>query len=269
MMWFWTLDLGLAGETAAPLVQTVEVLAGSFRMGCARGSEQCFQYEKPKHGASLSKDLIVMATEVSQGLYEAVVGQEPWVDNASCRMLGGISNSEQLPAICVSWRDAVDFANALSLRHGLEACYTIEDDEIRWSDPNCTGWRLPTEAEWEYAARGGKRKTFSGSMFADDVAWTRHNSQGQIQPVGLKAPNSLGLYDMSGNVWEWCWDWLGPYPNTAVTDPVGPFAGTFKVRRGGSWTESEQSARISERSGSELDYLSDHVGIRLVRLKTP
>ena len=235
-------------------------------MGCARGSGQCWRYEKPRHSVTLTRPIQVMTTEVSQSLYAAVTGQEPWLDDEACTMWGETPSNDALPAVCISWLDAVAFANALSIQLGLEPCYVIQNGtEVEWNNPMCTGWRLPSEAEWEYAAQAGQKYLHSGAKDPTTVSWTKENSDNRLQPLGTKPPNGLGLYDMSGNVWEWCWDWLAPYQNTAVSDPTGPFMGTHKVRRGGSWYDSQHSARSSERSGSPVDYRSDHLGLRLVR----
>ena len=109
-----------------------------------------------------------------------------------------------------------------SRKEGLSECYRISGTNVTWSDVNCSGWRLPTEAEWEYLARGGGEHKYSGSNSIGDVAWYRDNSGRETHPVGQKQANGFGLYDMTGNVWEWTWDWYGDYSSGSVTDPRGP-----------------------------------------------
>ena len=266
-MWLLTVWLALADAPDLPAFETVSISAGSFRMGCSRGSDQCWRYEKPRHSVTLTRSIEMMTAEVSQNLYTAVTGKSPWVEDEGCIKWGEALVSADLPAVCINWVDAILFANALSVQFGLERCYAIKSEtEAVWDNPNCTGWRLPTEAEWEYAATGGQKHPYAGAKDPLAVGWTQENSDNSRHATAKKAPNAFGLYDMSGNVWEWCWDWLAPYQNTAVSDPLGPFVGTHKVRRGGSWYDSKNSARNSERSGSPLDYRSDHIGLRLVRI---
>jgi formylglycine-generating enzyme len=130
-------------------------------------------------------------------------------------------------------------------------------------------YRLPTEAEWEYAAKGGNKDymvfEYSGSNSAGAVAWYDENSGGNTHPVGMKASNSLGLYNMSGNVWEWCWDWYGSYVNGAQTDPRGASSGSFRVLRGGRWYDGAQYLRSADRGGSTPSRRSSDIGFRLVR----
>ena len=130
----------------------------------------------------------------------------------------GYTNSNQ-PVVGISWHDAVAYCEWLSKQTGQT-------------------YRLPTEAEWEYAARGGKESKgfyYAGSNELDEVGWYNENSEAKTQPVGEKKPNELGLYDMSGNVWEWCQDWYGDYPQGTLRDPKGPDTGQYRVLRGGSW----------------------------------
>jgi formylglycine-generating enzyme len=129
------------------------------------------------------------------------------------------------------------------------------------------GWRLPTEAEWEYAAWGGqeaRNTTYAGSNDVGTVAWYSNNSNGRTQPVGGKQANELGLHDMSGNVWEWCWDWYDRYGSAAASDPAGPGSGSNRVLRGGGWGSTARFTRVADRYGSPgHSYYS--YGFRLVR----
>ena len=173
-----------------------------------------------------------------------------------------------LPVEQVSWFDAIEYCNKLSLKEGLTPCYRGSEDAIT-CDWNANGYRLPTEAEWEFAAKGGTKDYLTyvnaGSNNADAVAWFEVNSGKKTHPVGTKAPNSLGIHDMSGNVWEWCWDWYGNYSNAAQTDPLGASSGSNRVDRGGSWFASAQVVRSAVRDGVTPTYRDSHLGFRIVR----
>jgi len=195
------LDLG-GGVT----LKTVLIPAGKFMQGSP--NSEIFFEEYPEHEVAISKPFYMGATEVSQAQYEAVMGRNPsW--------LKGPTN----PVEMVSWNDATEFCKKLS-------------------EKTRQAVRLPTESEWEYACRAGSKTAF---CFGDDneglgnYAWYSANSGGGPHPVGQKKPNTWGLYDMHGNVSEWCADWYGDYPAVAVTDPQGPASGDYRVLRGGSW----------------------------------
>jgi len=159
------------------------------------------------------------------------------------------------PVERVSWYDAVKFCNKLSQMEGLDQCYTINGSDVSWSNRSCNGWRLPTEAEWEYAARGGQSYKYAGSNNVDEVAWYDEDfSSGSTHPVGQKKPNGFGLYDMSGNVYEWVWDWYGDYSSQSSTDLVGVSSGQSRVIRGGSWDIFAWDTRVSRR----ISYNPDH-----------
>ena len=197
------------------------------------------------------------------------------------------------PVEQVSWYDAIVYCNLLSIKEGLTPCYTIKgstdpavwgtsptstsaEDYADWDEVTCDfdadGYRLPTEAEWEYAARGGKAGIsdgsweywYSGSNTKDDVAWYYDNSDRKTHEVGKKQANALGLYDMSGNVFEWCWDWYGGYPS-GTEDPAGPDTGSDRVGRGGGCGYGAQLCVVSY-LGFNYPYLRhNNYGFRLVR----
>ena len=232
--------------------------AGSFQMGCIGGGEDCFDNLYVVHSVEITRDYYVMTTEVTQELYEAVIGTNP-----SAVTFGG-----DYPVENTTWFDAVRFANELSRLEGREQCYTIQVADIttvEWSGFDCTGWRLLTESEWEYAASGGEDFLYAGSDTAYEVAWFESNSEGQTQQVGGRDPNEFGLYDMSGNVSEWTWDWSGDYPEEAQTDPTGPSTGLYRTLRGGGWNSSTRFLRISQRVWTEPYVDFDDNGIRLGR----
>jgi formylglycine-generating enzyme len=182
------------------------------------------------------------AFPVTQSWYAQITGQRP-----------SSFHGDLLPVEGVSWEDAVQFCNALSQREGLTPAYHFEADNetVNW-DTSADGYRLPTEAEWEHACRAGTTGPRYGEL--DEVAWYQGNSDGQIQPVGTKQPNAWGLYDMLGNVWNWCWD---------VYDVE--VYGTYRVLRGGGWADQHWSCRASVRRRSHPTFRIDDVGFRIAR----
>ena len=217
----------------------VAVEGGTFTMGATseQGSD-AYDSEKPAHQVTLS-DYWIGETEVTEGLWTAVMGSNPSYYN----------KGDIYPVEYVSWDDCQTFISKLNALTGET-------------------FRLPTEAEWEFAARGGTQSRgykYSGSNTLSDVAWYTDNSGSAKHPVATKAANELGLYDMSGNVWEWCQDWRDSYSGAAQTDPTGPIAGSYRVLRGGSWNYYAGNCRVSYRYSGTPSIRSYFLGLRLAR----
>jgi len=212
-------------------IECILVKAGTFMMG-ASDNESGQNDEYPRHKVTLTKDFYIGKYLITQAQYKKIMGKEP-----------SFFKGDNLPVERVSWHDAVAFCKKV-------------------------GGRLPTEAEWEFAARGGNKSKgyiYSGSNNINEVAWYSNNSGGTTRVVGTKAPNELGTHGMSGNVWEWCNDWYSFYPEVPVSDPKGPIRGTFRVIRGGSWSSF---ARVGLRNAIR-DYIlpnlsSQYWGFRVV-----
>ena len=229
-------------------IETVTIPVGSFMMGCTAGDSDCGS-DETRHNVQLTRPFSLMKTEVTQALYKKVMGENP-----------SKFKGENRPVESVSWYDAVTFANKLSELEGLEKCYEINGTDVQWTNKDCKGWRLPTEAEWEYAARGGENYKYAGSNNVDEVAWYRES---ETHVVGQKKANGYGLYDMSGNVWEWVWDWYGEYPSGSQTDPLGSPSGSYRVLRGGGWYG--KFVRVSDRGGVNPATGNRNFGFRLGR----
>jgi formylglycine-generating enzyme required for sulfatase activity len=226
------------GRTSAIEPEMVFVKGGTFRMGAT--SEQGYNVyndEKPAHSVTLS-DYYIGKYEVTQAQWEAVMGNNP----------SNFKRDPNRPVEQVSWNDVQEFITKLNQLTGKT-------------------YRLPTEAEWEYAARGGSSSRgykYSGSNTLSDVAWYDDNSNDETHPVGTKNPNELGIYDMSGNVYEWCSDWYGAYSSNSQTNPQGPSEGSRRVGRGGGWCYIAKICRVSNRDAGLADIRSYFLGFRLV-----
>ena len=231
----------------------VAVEGGTFTMGAtAEQGSDAYDWEYPTHQVTLSS-FSIGQTEVTQELWLAVMGSNPSYFQASTNSNYG--TNLQRPVERVSWNDCQTFITKLNQMTGKN-------------------FRLPTEAEWEYAARGGNRSQgykYAGSNTVDDVSWYWDNipsrSSGTAgygtQTVATKAPNELGLYDMSGNVFEWCQDWYGSYSSDAQTNPTGPASGSLRVSRGGSWNYNAWFCRVSYRSHYAPSSANRDLGLRL------
>ena len=209
----------------------VLVPSGSFTMGSI--SSEVGSHEKPPHEVTISGSFYIATTEVTQAQWMAVMGTNP-----------SKFQGDSLPVEQVSWNDAKEFIRKLSSKKGE------------------TQYRLPTEAEWEYACRAGTTGDRLGNL--GSAAWYDPNSGGMTHPVGQKQANAWGLYDMLGNVYEWCEDWKGAYPGGPVTDPRGPSTGSFRVVRGGSWFIHANRARPHFRDFFKPDHRQSDVGFRIV-----
>ena len=247
----------VAGSERTTMAGTmVWVPGGTFDMGSPESEAGRGGDEGPVHRVTVS-GLWVMKGQVSQGLYEDVTGTNP-----SLFASGGRS----CPVERVSWLDAVEFANRLSESEAerLTPAYRIDGEEVSW-DRKATGYRLLTEAEWEYGARGGEAYVYAGSNEATAVGWIDANSGGETHPCCDKPANGFGLCDMTGNVFDWVWDWFSGYSSGAQQDPSGPASGAIRVFRGGSWINSAQNARVANRNRGRPGDRGGDVGFRLAR----
>ena len=276
------------------VIDMVSIQAGTFLMGSPESETEAlggwYDNERPQRQVTLSK-FFMGKFLVTQAQYEAVMGINPSYFKDSY-LPAGLTTGDNLPVERVSWYDAIEFCNALSELDGLTPCYSIDKDN---PDPNSTsqydtvkwlitinesanGYRLPTEAQWEYACRAGTTTAFNwgtnqitsdqANYYAsyidpfNTVAGVNLNSTSE---VGRYAPNAWGLYDMHGNLFEWCWDWYDKYPGMAQTDPSGAVSGDFRVIRGGYWYYTGQDLRSALREGNGQVSRPNFIGFRVVR----
>ncbi|MCL1859190.1 MAG: formylglycine-generating enzyme family protein [Oscillospiraceae bacterium] len=177
--------------------------------------------------------------------------------------------NDELPVETVGWNESVLFCNRKSEKDGLKPCYTISGEHVE-CDFTANGYRLPTEAEWEFAAIGGiksKGYRYAGSDILDEVAWYSKNAEKTTHPRGQKLANELGLYDMCGNVFEWCWDWFDKFDCDYMDNPTGPVKGKMKVSRGNNWVNGESVSELNRRAHRDPYGTSDHQGFRIARTK--
>jgi len=230
--------LNVIGDDAvgADSIEMVFVQGGTFAMGCAlEGEKDCAKDEKPVRQMTVG-NFLIGKHEVTQAQWKTLMPN-----------YSRYSGNDNLPVDYVSWGDVQDFINKLNAKTGKT-------------------YRLPTEAEWEYAARGGANSVgheYSGGAEIDSLAWYKGNSGNKTHPVGTKAPNELGIHDMSGNLWEWTNDWYAPYAASDNPDPRGPQKGTNRVYRGGGWGNEAAHCRISKRSNAPPVLRGRFLGFRL------
>lgn len=228
-------------------MEFVLIKPGKFVMGSPEGEPGRFPGER-SHSVNLTSPFYMQTTEVTQGQWISIMHENP-SSNKRC--------GDNCPVEQVSWDDVQKFIQKLNQKEGTEK------------------YRLPREAEWEYAWRAGNASAFPNGNITelqcnrdpnlDAIAWYCWNSQNRVQAVGQKKPNAWGLYDMAGNVQEWCQDWFGPYPYDEVTNPKGPPSGSYRVMRGGAWYSSASDCRCASRFGSPARYRFRHIGFRLCR----
>jgi len=270
---------GGGGSITSPTgIVMVSIPAGTFIMGSPTSEANRESYET-QHSVTLS-GFKMSKYLVTQEQYQAVMGNNP---------SGFSSNPQNLetqgkrPVEQVSWYDALVFCNKLSIKEGLTPAYSIsgKTNPAEWGTVptgsnatwnavvivvGSTGYRLPTEAQWEYACRAKTTTAYNtGNTISDNTGWYESNSGGTTHEVGKKPVNAWGLHDMHGNVWEWCWDWYDSYSSGAQTDPMGASSGTDRVVRGGGWNISAEWLRSAFRNGIYPSGSSDALGFRLVR----
>ncbi|MEL6658602.1 MAG: SUMF1/EgtB/PvdO family nonheme iron enzyme [Bacteroidota bacterium] len=253
-------------ERQIPFPRMELISAGSFEMGDESGKYN--EDERPIREVNLSSYFM--------GIYEVTFADYDLFCEATNRPKPddyGWGRANR-PVINVSWMDAIEYCNWLSTQHNLMPAYVINPKlgSVSLGSTRAglnNGYRLPTEAEWEYAARGGimenKSHTYAGSANLNEVGWYERNSKDQTQPAGQLRPNNAGMYDMSGNVWEWCYDWFGGYPSEASTDPTGPYTGSHRIIRGGAWIQPAEDCRVSVRQYRRPEQRTVYIGFRLVR----
>ena len=257
-----TISVTQEGRFSEP--EMVFVQGGTYKMGCTgEQGNDCYVEETPAHNVTLSS-FYIGKYEVTQAQWQAIMGRNP-------------SNfkGDNLPVESVSWNDIVGTNGNSTVLNGIR--YYENGFIYKLNAATGKKYRLPTEAEWEYAARGGNQSRgykYSGSNAIDNVAWYWNNSGDTTHPVGTKQANELGIYDMCGNVWEWCQDWYGSYSSSAQTNPQGSSSGSFRVFRGGSFYEGARSCRVSHRDydfpgiydiavGEFPGYICDDLGFRV------
>lgn len=247
-----------------PDYDMVRIRAGAFIMGSPE-NEPLSREDEQQHQVTLTHDFFMGRYEVTQAFYEQIMGENPSYNNhcADC------------PVEMISWRDAVMFCNVVSRKAGLIPAYEVRGGRIIYH-PEASGYRLPTEAEWEYACRAGTRTIFpNGNCLSSAEA--NYNAylpqpgcqmglnRGQTIAVGSFAPNAWGLYDMIGNINEFCWDWYAPYTAASQVDPLGSPPAKYRVFRGGAFNNFAARCHSASRQKLEPDRALDMVGVRLVR----
>ena len=272
---------GGGGSITSPTgIVMVSIPAGTFTMGSpiTEVPDRADEWDEKQHSVTLTK-FYMSKYQVTQEQYQAVMGSNPSYFKSA--VAGESGTPGKLPVENVSWYDALVFCNRLSIKEGLNPVYKIKGstDPATWGKPigndstwnavvmdkSKNGYRLPTEAEWEYACRAGTTTAYNtGNTVSDNTGWYFDNSRSTHQ-VGLKPSNAWCLYDMHGNVWEWCWDRYKSDITTDSNNPTGEPNGYYPVRRGGSWKDRDSSLRSAYRKQDSPDGGGNNVGFRLVR----
>ena len=241
--------------------ELIQIDGGEFMMGSDNNDD-----EKPRHKVTLDGFYMCkyqVTQEQWQKLMKTNINQQRDKANPDWSLYG---EGDKYPMYYVNWYEAIEFCNKLSEKYGLAKYYNIDEREIT-INPGAKGFRLPTEAEWEYAARGGmasQKYKYSGSDNLDDIGWYSKNSKGTANEVGRMTPNTLGIYDMSGNVWEWCFDRYGSYDSRSQKNPQGAYSGAYRVLRGGSWDRHAVLCAVSCRFYFSPATRGNLIGFRLV-----
>jgi formylglycine-generating enzyme required for sulfatase activity len=265
----------LASQTSAsalvprknPLADFALIPAGTFLMGSPL-------FEPHRDGDEVQHTVMVSSfymgkSAVTQKEWSGVMGTNP-----------SHFEGDNLPVENVSWYDVIQYCNKRSIKEGLSPAYRIDKtrndpnnksvflDSVKWVvtwDRGANGYRLPTETEWEYACRAGTSTPYHSGNSVEDAGWYVRTSKGGTRPVRQKQANLWGLYDMHGNVWEWCWDWYGAYPSNLQADPIGAISGASRVLRGGSWRSRWRDLRSANRDNGAPSNRFNFLGFRLVR----
>ena len=258
----------------------VPIEGGIFQMGSTS-----VENEKPIHQVTLSKFNLCKhevtvgefkrfttdtgyTTEAEKGEGSYVWTSDGWDKKIEVNWKNPyFSQNDNCPVACISWNDAIEYCNWLSNKEGLSLCYKGKGDSLV-CDFQANGYRLPTEAEWEYAAKGGKYSKhykYSGSNTLNDVAWFWDNSGEKSHEVMTKLPNELGIFDMSGNIWEWCWDRNDLYSAKPQKNPIGSIDGVCRILRGGAWYFGAEGCRLTGRGMNYINYRNYGYGFRLCK----
>ncbi len=257
-----------SAEAQIPEYDLVRIRAGVFMMG-SPGTEALSREDEELHQVTLTRDFFMGRYEVTQAFYQEIMGYNPSNNNVC----------PDCPVEMISWRDAVMLCNVVSRKAGLQPAYGIQGNSITL-DLDAPGYRLPTEAEWEYACRAGTRTILTNSdcLSSDDAninglrpqpGYESGMNRAQTIPVGSFAPNGWGLYDMTGNINEFCWDWYAYFTDDNQVDPLGGPPATYRVFRGGAFNNLPARSHSASRQKLEPERVLDMVGLRMVRTAQP
>ena len=271
------------GSSKGPMVVANELVipAGRFLMGSPPEEKGRFDYEEKQHSVTISHPFLLAETEVTQAQFKAVMGENPVAVRTWKSSIGnsvykcsdkGVDQAgdKRLPVWCVDFFDAVRYVNQLSTQEKLTPCYEINGTQVQFKGLSCPGYRLPTEAEWEYAARANQPTLYAGSDDPKAVAWFDENSEGRPHPVATRQANAFLLHDMSGNLWEWVWDvYRDDYEKDVPVDPQGgnneKDSARVRVVRGGSWFGVARNQRVAYRAGLAPSFRDGYLGFRPAR----